>query len=190
MAAAVTVGHPEEPDSPGMRALLGTNIPALRTLLGLCTEELLLIGGVDLEAVCRSVEAFPRDWSVFCSDDGPAAMALSPKGGLPCEEEGLTAAFQEIRSDPCASYVGLEDVRLAKPFDPHVVLFRDRAWAKLATWVQEMIRLSRSLSTSQAPKARHAATALAAARCILGLAQIPLQLVPPRRTTDIFERCD
>ncbi|CAE7239103.1 unnamed protein product, partial [Symbiodinium microadriaticum] len=123
------------------------------------------------------------------------AVALPPKGGLPSEEEALEAAFQEIRSDPSASYVGLEDVPLAKPFDPHVVLFRDRAWAKLATWVQEMIRLAGSLhaaqgGTSQAPQVRHAATGLAAARCVLGLAQIPLRLVPPRRTTDIFERCD
>ncbi|CAE7560696.1 unnamed protein product [Symbiodinium natans] len=185
---AAEVGVPGA-DAMCHKASLWTNFRSLLALLGLCTEELFLIGGSDLEAVRGSVEAFPRDLPALSEH---CVAALPPCRSMHLDEEALAAAFQEIKRDPSASYVGLEHTALAEPFDPHIILFRRRAWARLATWVREMFRLAARLravargGNGQAEGAR----AVAAARCVLGLAGLPPRLVAPNRGADSFERCD
>ncbi|CAJ1331536.1 unnamed protein product [Effrenium voratum] len=156
------------PGSGCLSSAAAANFLALPALLGLCTEDLLVIGeGSEL-------------WAHVSNTRRSAVLARAAHRTF--LEDSLDSAFQELRGNPEASYVGLEDTRLAPAFDPQTLLYRSRAWARLATWVREMLRISLRLMAGGLPAEVCVA---AAARCIVGLSGLELELLPAH-----WERCD
>jgi len=198
----------------------------LLPLLALCVDELLVVSpstlfigdvgrlfssasgdGTELVATAlgRSGSCGSEASLSKSSDDGVAAHDGSFRTvdvDRAPSEDVVRAIFEEVRENPRASYVGLEDARLPPPHDTRCILYRGRSWARVATWVKELLRIFLRIGQSMgaAPPldilaaivlektgaplssgrelgtASSAVHASVAARCVLGLAGVRMAL--------------
>ena len=143
-------------------------------LLGLCADDLLLL------SVGVEVDSFPVQSML-----DPQIEVLPAKPASEVLETFLEARFHHLCCDPSAPWTGLEESKLAFAFNPHLLLFRGRAWAQLATWTREMLRVALRL---RGPQLDVHGAVRAACRCIVGFSQLKLLVRRPLPT--FWEPCD
>lgn len=69
-------------------------------------------------------------------------LALSPDESRAEVDEALARTiFDEIKTNPLASYCGVSSAVLPPPIDPRLFLFVGRSWVRVATWVRELLRI-------------------------------------------------
>eukprot|EP00811_Abedinium_folium_P034367 NODE_7253_length_1595_cov_10.910763.p1 GENE.NODE_7253_length_1595_cov_10.910763~~NODE_7253_length_1595_cov_10.910763.p1 ORF type:complete len:453 (+),score=129.70 NODE_7253_length_1595_cov_10.910763:73-1359(+) len=185
LAAALEAEWPGCADR-GQDVALLAHILTLKAVLPLCVEDVLIADATALSDV--------RVLSRLLVSDADL-VALAPAVGTDaCEEEPqLGAIFREFYD---ASFVlGREAPAAPAPrMNLHAIVYRGRAWARVATWIRELLRLFMRLgvATGSSPGAAlplTSARGLAAAlpmqhaelafRCVLALAGLSFGVVAP-----------
>ena len=144
-------------------ASMVANFLALPSLLGLCTEDLLVVSaGQTVDFWAKSHD--PQVWAL-------------PQDQ--CSEASLQSSFHEFCLDCKVSYL-TEHACLPKAFQPELLLYTGRSWTRLACWTGELVRLALKLHLGAYE------AVLGAARCVLGFSGVPLEIC--RSWT--WESCD
>ncbi|CAE8594108.1 unnamed protein product [Polarella glacialis] len=136
----------------GFDVPLLANFLALMPLLGLCAEDLLVLGGSPEDALsaaasiveCTSTAGSSEGFLGRSLNSSAEVVAMEPRQcdrSPHIDEVFISAAFGELRSNPHASFVGLEDAQLPGLFNPRCLFYRGRAWARFATWLRELLRI-------------------------------------------------
>ncbi|CAL1130008.1 unnamed protein product [Cladocopium goreaui] len=149
---------------------LVANLLTLPLLLGLCSEDLLLLSGNDAGAAQVLVDG---------NRVAQGLVAFRSEISEP-QPPWLLAAFEDLRDDPSVSYLVPEEAMVSPPVELLQLFFRARSWAKMAPWMRELLRIALrllELASSQLRTAISPVQAVSAAtRCILGLSQVALEL--------------
>ena len=132
------------------------NFLALPSLLGLCTEDLLVL------SAGQTVDF----WAKSHSSHSPQVLALPQDQ---CSEASLQSSFHEFCLDSTVSYL-TEEASLPKAFQPELLLYTGRSWTRLACWTGELVRLALKLQLETYE------AVLGAARCVLGFSKVPLEI--------------
>eukprot|EP00435_Cladocopium_sp_Y103_P027647 s3776_g6.t2 len=155
----------------GLSAQLVANLLTLPLLLGLCSENLLLLSGNDAAAA-----------QLLVKDGIGQGMVVAFRSEMPEPwPPWLLAAFEDLRDDPSVSYLVPQEATVSPPVALQQLFFRAKSWAKMATWLRELLRIAiRLLEPTFSHGPRTAISPVqavsAATRCILGLSQLTLEL--------------
>eukprot|EP00434_Breviolum_minutum_P045558 symbB.v1.2.040876.t1/scaffold7613.1/size10254/1 len=122
------------------------NFLTLLLLLGLCTEDLLLLGAQQVTSDVNTQLAAMANAKTAKTTKCEVVAFLSESH----HEPWLLGAFQEFCDDPFASYI-CSDAKLPAASNLNMLFFRHRSWARLATWVREFLRMTCRLVDGNRP---------------------------------------